>query len=384
MQQTYDLIIIGGGIVGLSAALGMSSFGFSVALIDSGPSAHKNATDTRVYAINQASKRLFQELACWSLISDKDLSPYQHMHVWEPKHRHCLDFDARLAAQAELGFIIKDAVIKEALLQKIAEHDNIHLFSSATVTGLVVNEEDILVSSANHRWQGRFLMAADGGDSPTRTLLNIPIKSRPYHQHALIATVSTEKPHQQTAWQVFNPNGPLAFLPLKDPKQCSIVWSLSPEEALRHATSSDEAFEQDISQAFAHKLGQVKLLSKRFHFPLVMRHTERYTGGRWLLLGDAAHTIHPLAGLGLNLGLEDVASCLALLKAEGSPQFSQGMLASFHRERKRVVSQTIALLDAIQFLFSTKSAPLIGLRNLGLSVFNRFTPLKRFIIEQAK
>ena len=232
-------------------------------------------------------------------------------------------------------------------------------------------------------WKGRFLVIADGGESPTRKLLNIPVTTWPYHQHALIATVRTEKNHQQTAWQVFNPDGPLAFLPLVDPHYCSIVWSTRPDRALHLADMSEASFNQALTQAFAQKLGQASLASPRFHFPLMMRHSTRYAGNNWLLAGDAAHTIHPLAGLGLNMGLADIAACLNALDSSGKAEFTRKALGAWQRERKYAVWQAITFIEGLKTLFANPLPPVVSLRGLGLGLCDRLTPLKRLFIEQA-
>lgn len=384
MSETYDVIIVGGGIVGLTAALAMSARNFTVAVIDAGPLVSSIvALDPRVYAVNQASVALFEQLGVWPLIDDLRRSPYQHMHVWDSRSSGSIDFDSRLVASPQLGFIIAEAVIKQALLQKIATQSNIRCFPANSVHRVISDENGVTVASDQQSWQGRMLMVADGGESPTRKLLNIPITSWSYHQHALVATVRTENVHQKTAWQVFNADGPLAFLPLVDSHHCSIVWSTTPKRAVHLSALDENAFNCELTRAFHHKLGKVSLESKRFHFPLSMRHSQRYSGDNWMLLGDAAHTIHPLAGLGLNTGLADVASCLSLLDAAPTPQFSKKMLGAYQRERKYAVWQTIALMGGLKTLFANPSSPVAAIRGLGLSLCNRLTPLKRLLIEQA-
>lgn len=382
MPEICDVIIVGGGIVGLTAALAMASRSYSVAVIDAGSLvASTTALDPRVYAVNRASSVLFEQLGVWHLIDDRQKSPYRHMHVWDSKSGGCIDFDARLVANSELGFIIAESAIKQTLLQKIETQSNIYCFPANSVRDVVCEDELVTVTSDKQTWQGRLLMIADGGESPTRKLLKIPITTWSYHQHALVATVRTEEIHQQTAWQVFNPDGPLAFLPLVDDHHCSIVWSTTPKRALQLSTLAEEAFNLELTRAFAHKLGDVTLESKRFHFPLSMRHSKAYTGRNWMLLGDAAHTIHPLAGLGLNVGLADVAACLALLDSFSG--FGKKMLGTYQRERKSAVWQTIALMGGLKTLFANPLPPIAALRGLGLDLCNRLTPLKRLLIEQA-
>lgn len=384
MTTTYDVLVIGGGIVGLASALAMSQRNASVALIDAGSlEVNTEQMDQRVYAINQTSMQLFQELGVWEHISKSRCSPYQHMHVWDAINGAAIDFDSRLVAADRLGAIIEESIIKEALLLKIRAQDKIDLFSRQKVDDLQTSENSVRVWSKEQSWQGQLLMVSDGANSPSRDLLKVPLTSWSYKQEAIVATVETEKSHQQTAWQVFHSNGPLAFLPLSHEKHCSIVWSTSPSEAKQLMAESDEVFNQALTKAFAEKLGAVKLLSQRHQFPLTMRHAKQYSGHRWLLLGDAAHTIHPLAGLGLNVGLSDLSSWLDKLEALKDPSKLQRALASYQRERKADVWKVILLMESLKHLFANPLPPVQLIRGLGLRWVNQMTPLKRMLIQQA-
>jgi 2-octaprenylphenol hydroxylase len=228
-------------------------------------------------------------------------------------------------------------------------------------------------------------MIADGANSPTRKKLDVPLTTWSYNQEALVATVSTEKPHQKTAYQVFNPDGPLAFLPLSNPNHCSIVWSTKPSRAQNLLKLNDDAFSSQLTQAFAERLGQVRLESARHQFPLQMRHVKHYVGKNWVLLGDAAHTIHPLAGLGLNVGLADISSWLHHLDSSKSKGHltSMNLLRAYQRERKFVVWQTILLMEGFKHLFSNSHRPITTLRGIGLRFCNEVSPLKRLFIQHA-
>jgi 2-polyprenylphenol 6-hydroxylase len=383
MKQPYDAVVIGGGIIGLTTALAMAARDFTVAVVDKGSfKVGAPVPDSRVYAVNQASKALFRQLDVWSLIDNARISPYQRMHVWDAANGACIDFDARIIAQSELGVILEESAIKEALLQRIATQRLITCFPESTVTKIVDAEDVITVEGVQLDLQGRLLVVADGGESPARRLLKVPITTWPYHQHAVVATVRTEKAHQKTAWQVFNADGPLAFLPLTDSHQCSIVWSTTPKHANHLSTMPDEEFNEALAIAFAGKLGKVAVESKRYQFPLTMRHAKQYAGRNWILMGDAAHTIHPLAGLGLNVGLADITSWLACLDAS-SNRFSKKALSAYQRQRKYSVWQIIGLMSGLKTLFANPLPPVVALRGLGLGLCNRFSVLKRLFIAHA-
>lgn len=383
MSNHKEFIIVGGGIVGLSAALAMHQRGFSVALIDAGSLHVEPSTiSPRVYAINHASQRLLQALNVWEKLDSTRVSPYQHMHVWDAPTNAHIDFDARMIAAPQLGAIIDEANLRYALLQTIATTD-IALFPDSTVVSIKECPELIEISSKKHTWSAKQLIIADGAQSPTRELLGVTLTTWSYHQHALVATIQTEKPHQKTAYQVFNATGALAFLPLVNEHQCSIVWSGPPHLTQHRLNDTSEVFNQQITAAFENKLGRVTLTSQRLSFPLRMRHVKQYSGQRWLLMGDAAHTIHPLAGLGLNLGLADLTAWISLLDNAKPYSYTKKTLNAYQRQRKHAVWQTIMLMEGLKTLFLNPIPPIVSIRGLGLSLCNRLTPIKRLFIEHA-
>ena len=384
MNQQFDVLVVGGGVVGLTAALSMLSRGFSVALVDSGPlSVNLAEPCPRVYAVNQASQDLLQDLSVWPQLDNTRLSPYRAMYVWDATNNAHIEFDAHMVASENLGHILEESVLKQALLQRLSEQSAFTMLAHTVVTAVECSPHCITIKGDKISWQAKLLMVADGGNSPCRQLLNVPCTTWSYHQNALVALVHTEKAHQQTAYQVFNADGPLAFLPLVDEKQCSIVWSTIPARAKQLIALSEQDFNSELTTAFAGKLGQVRLEGPRYQFPLTMRHTKQYSGSRWLLLGDAAHTIHPLAGLGLNVGLADVATWLSCLDKGNNHIASNKVLGAYQRHRKHAVWQIIALMDGLKSLFTNPLPPVIALRNIGLRLCNRISPLKRILIEHA-
>lgn len=385
MNLEFKVLIVGGGIVGLTAALAMAQRGYSVAVIDAGSlKADTSSMDLRVYAINQASQSLLQQIGAWQHVDQHRVSPYRHMHVWDGLSGKAIDFDSRYVAEPFLGAIIEESVLKQALLQQVAQQPEISLFPDCCVDEVVTEAQGVRVCSQQQTWEGQLLLIADGANSPTRQKLKVELTSWPYQQQALVAAVAVEKAHQQTAYQVFNPDGPLAFLPLTDPHHCSIVWSTDPVHAKKLIALPEAEFNEELTQAFAKKLGQVKLISTRHQFPLHMRHVKQYAGNRWLLLGDAAHTIHPLAGLGLNVGLADVVSWIKLLDANKGNLVSRKALSAYQRERKHAVWQIILLMEGLKRLFGNSFAPIVALRGLGLGLCNEFTPLKHLLIQHAR
>lgn len=385
MSQHYDVLVVGGGIVGLTAALTMSRANTRVAVLDAGLlEADSSQADLRVYAVNKASQALLTNLGVWPLLPSARLSPYEHMHVWDGASGAHIDFDSREVASAYLGTIIEESLLKQALLGQIASHSNIDLVPQTAIDAVEEDTTGMIIHSGDKQWHGRLLMVADGANSATRAKLKVNFTRWSYEQQALVATVRTSKPHQKTAYQVFHNDGPLALLPLADPHQCSIVWSADLARAQSLLACSEDGFNQQINRAFGPELGAIELSSTRHQFPLHMRHVKQYVGAHWLILGDAAHTIHPLAGLGLNLGLADVASwqnCYATYKNK----LSLGRaLGAYQRQRKNAVWQTIMLMEGFKRVFGSTNSTLIGVRGLGLRACNGTAELKRMFIEHAQ
>ena len=380
VSDRIDILVVGGGVVGLSAAIAMRQRGLSVALLDA--SKRPPIPNKRVYALNHASQSLLRSLGVWDHIDSSSLSPYRQMHVWDAVNGAHLDFDARVLGKSELGSILEEAVLKEALLQQCAA-DGVVIYARTRAETLSLEPEGVTVHSDSRDFQTRLLIVADGPNSATRTQLKVPVTTWPYHQHAIVATVQTKKPHGETAFQVFNPDGPLAFLPLADAHHCSVVWSTSPANAGALLQLTDEAFGDALTAAFGCTLGESRLISPRQHFPLHMRHVKAYRGERWILMGDAAHSLHPLAGLGLNLGLADLKAWISLLDDRKQDLCSARTLGAYERERKSALWQTIALLEGIKLIFENPLPPITALRGIGLHALNRLPWIKRFMMEHA-
>lgn len=385
MSHSFDVLIVGAGVVGLTASLAMAAQGYTCAVIDAGAlSVDTGSIDPRVYAINKASQSLFEQLGVWQHLDKNRVSPYQRMYVWDALNGACIDFDSRSIAAATLGTIIEESIIKQALMQQIAVESKITLFAHSAVNELKESDTFIELFSQEHSWQGALLVIADGAHSPLRQKLKVPFTQWSYQQHAVVATVETELGHHKTAYQVFHSDGPLAFLPLAKPQQCSIVWSTTPERTEHIMALDEESFNRELSLAFAKKLGMVTGSSKRYQFPLHMRHVHQYCGARWLLMGDAAHTIHPLAGLGLNVGLADVACWARQISCVDTLRHLKKILGAYQRERKTAVWQTIVLMEGLKRVFAQSSSPLSSLRALGIRTCNQLPVLKRLFIEHAE
>lgn len=389
-QHSYDIIIIGGGIVGLtlSAALAKKSM-LSIAVLES--QAHfapwtKDHYSHRVSAITLSSQRIFKALQVWDDIQEKRISPFTQIAVWDNSSQAELHFDCNEIAEPVLGFIIENNLIQAALLEKIKQHPQIQFISSAKLQGFQTKKEHIELLSDGETLQAKLIIAADGAHSWLRNEAGIAINKQSYDQEALVSTVKTTLPHQKIARQVFLKTGPLAFLPLADAKMCSIVWSLPHDEAKRLLGLEGDMFKTELAQAFSYRLGDIESIDERFAFPLARQQAESYVRPRIALVGDAAHTVHPLAGQGVNMGMLD-AACLAeiILEAcEKQRDFSSfTTLRRYERWRKADNFAMQTGIDMLKNLFESDKTVVQNFRAVGMNLTNKINWLKRIFVTHA-
>lgn len=377
MKSQYDVVIIGGGMVGLAAALALAKLKLDVAVIEQhAPKAATTDYDLRVIAINQASINFFVELGVWSSLIKQRHGTFEHMHVWVDKSE--LDFHANEVEQMELGFIVENQIIRATLWQAAEQNNNVDIISPAELTSVTINDQ-VELSLNQQTLQAKLIIGADGVNSWLRQQLDFPVKTKDYQHHALVTRVHTSLPHQNTAWQHFLNDGPLAFLPLAEPNLCSIVWSTKPDNIADLKNMNDENFNQAISHAFQQRLGEVTTVAPRVSFPLERQHLQDYVAPQVAFIGDAAHRIHPLAGQGANLGFMD-AKCLAATVAEAlyaKKDFnSLRVLKRYQRERKYYNQQMLLMMDVLKNTFQTQKPLFSTLRNLGIETLQKHQHLK--------
>lgn len=376
MSISHDVAIVGSGVTGATFALALAqSTSLSIALIDakSLPVWKENASYHRVSAISLASQAIFQNLKVWENILSKRVSAYSHMFVWESERSEKIHFDSKEIGVPALGYIIEDDVIRTSLIEKLQSYPQVDIFPSHSLSSL----EEI---------KSRLIIGADGIHSWVREQAGIELKKGREDHSALVATVKTELPHQSTAWQCFLPHGPLAFLPLSDPHTSSIVWSSSREYIDELLALEEREFQKILAESFENKLGCVINASARHHFPLCTRHAKQYVKPGLALIGDAAHTPHPLIGQGANLGLLD-AVCLAEIiedAIEKKRDFSSfPTLRRYERFRKGDNLMMLKIAEGFKFLFTQKNSVLSLLRHQGLNFADRFSPAKSFFANYA-
>ncbi|MDU9391122.1 2-octaprenyl-3-methyl-6-methoxy-1,4-benzoquinol hydroxylase [Pseudomonas sp. zfem002] len=389
-----DLLIVGAGMVGSALALALQHSGLEILLLDGSPLSVQRFDaeapfEPRVSALSAASQRILERLGAWQGISARRASPYSDMHVWDGSGTGQIHFSAASVHAEVLGHIVENRVIQDGLLERL--HDSeIGLLANARLERMRRSGDEWLLTLADGRnLRAPLVVAADGANSAVRRLTGCETREWDYLHHAIVTSVRCARPHQATAWQRFTDDGPLAFLPLlRDGQQdwCSIVWSTTPEQAERLMALPDEAFCAELERAFEGRLGEVLAADPRLCVPLRQRHAKRYVAEGLALIGDAAHTIHPLAGQGVNLGFLDAAVLAEVLQAaceRGERLADVRVLSRFERRRMPHNLALMAAMEGFERLFQADPLPLRWLRNSGLKWVEQMPEAKALFVRQA-
>lgn len=377
-------------MVGLAVACGLQGSGLRVAVIEQAgpaPVAADAAPELRVSAINAASEKLLAKLGVWEAILALRASRYHGMEVWDRDSFGRIAFDDASLGYSHLGHIIENGVIHRALWQKAQQLQEVTLMAPAEVQQVAWGENEVFLTLKDgNMLTAKLVGGADGARSWLREKADIPLTSWDYRHHALVATIRTAEPHGAVARQAFHGDGILAFLPLSDPHLCSIVWSLSQEEAQRMQQADEAGFNQALNLAFDNRLGLCQVESERLVFPLTGRYARQFAAHRLALVGDAAHTIHPLAGQGVNLGFMDAAALIdevRRLHGQGKDFGQHFYLRRYERSRKHSAALMLAGMQGFRELFAGSNPAKKLLRDLGLKLADTLPGVKPQLIRQA-
>ncbi|WP_112198170.1 3-demethoxyubiquinol 3-hydroxylase [Rahnella sp. NRRL B-41462] len=387
-EKTFDAVIVGGGMVGAATALGLAQQGLQVALIENEEPAGFDPSapaDLRISAIGCASVRFLQKLGAWGAVEKMRSVPYRRLETWEVDGSE-VKFDAQSLGLPELGFMVENRVLQLALWQQFDALTSLTRLCPAKLRHLLQHDDKTwsLQLTTGELLRTPLVVAADGANSLVRQLAGIGVDGWEYRQHCMLIHVETATPNQYVTWQQFFPSGPRAFLPLFD-NQASLVWYDSPQRIRYLKTLNMQQLTTEVMQAFPARLGTVKAISAGA-FPLVRRHVQRYVLPGLALVGDAAHTINPLAGQGVNLGYRDVEALLSVLeKARDHDEAwsSEKVLLRYQRQRRLDNLLMQSGMDLFYTAFSNDLAPVKALRNLALMTAQRTGALKTKALKYA-
>lgn len=391
MIEQFDIIIVGGGMVGAALACGLGNSSLKVAVIEQHlPEAYnpEQPHDLRVSALSIASRTIMETVGAWQGVEQRRLCPFKRMRVWETAGN--TEFCSQTIEYPELGYIVENRITQLAFLERLAAFPNITLICPATIQQLKYTPENPNTKAEctladGRKFSTKLLVAADGGQSRVRQIAGIGVNSRDYQQHALVLYVETDYPQQDITWQRFVSSGPQAFLPLNG-NFGSLVWYNSADEVRRLQGLPETALLNELYAAFPDTLGKLKAILGRASFPLKCQHAQRYVKSGVALIGDAAHMINPLAGQGVNIGLLDAAALAEVLLTavkKGESVADERILKRYEKIRRHENLKMMTVMDAFYHVFSNEILPLKFIRNLGLGLAERIHPAKNKIMRAA-
>lgn len=383
-MEQCDIAIVGAGMVGAATACLLAAQGLSVRVIETRlPElyAPEQLLDLRVSAISQASVTLLAQAGAWQHLQQMRLCPYRRLETWE-LDGFATRFNAADLGLPQLGYIIENRLVQLALLRRMEDFPNIQTHTPAAVTSLLQSaDEAVLTLDDGTELAARWVLACDGAESHTRKLAGIGVSRFEYRQHCMLINIDTDFEQEDITWQQFTPSGPRAFLPLPG-RHGSLVWYDSPARIRALAAMSNEGLAAEVRRHFPSRLGGFAVTAKG-SFPLVRRHANDYHAGRVVLLGDAAHTINPLAGQGVNLGFKDVACWRDLLQGAGADWHQLALAGRYERRRRPDNLLMQSGMDLFYGVFSNEIGPLKLARNLALNLADKAGPLKEMALRYA-
>ena len=389
--MNFDVVIVGGGLVGASLAASLKDSGLSLALLESrsslmhdGAPNGDNDWDSRIYAISPGSRDFIRQSGAWDLLDSKRIAPVEEMRVFGDTGSE-LDFSAYQMGVAELACILENRALQHALWQVLEQQENLTILNPVRCASLITGAEVTEVTLEDGRSvKAKLLVGADGRDSWVRNQVGISAAPVDYQQCGVVANFTTALPHRGIAHQWFQEEGILALLPLPG-NRVSMVWSVSPEQSAELLALTHEELCAKVAEASCHTLGEMQVITPPAAFPLRLLVLPQITSTRVALIGDAAHNMHPLAGQGVNTGFRDAQQFAQVLIDRGAQSDcgDPSLLRRYERKRKEDIYTMQATTYGLKYLFNNDVSPLRTLRNVGMDFTNRITPLKKILMRHA-
>ena len=383
-----DVIIVGGGISGSTLASLLARQNIKCLILEERPGQNTlERDDPRTLAITRASENILRAANAWQLIPRDRIGLFRSMFVWEETGKGDIEFNSADLCESTLGYIIEQNVLECVLAKANTELPCITRIQPASVKLINLLQDRVCVELTDGKQlSAKLLVAADGAKSTIRGMAGITYPVHDYHQQAVACIVETEKEHGSVARQIFLASGPLAFLPMANPHYCGVVWSTSPAHASRLLAMNTETFNDSLAEAFSFTLGRVISSKQRTGFPLQHAQAERYCLPRFALLGDAAHTVHPLAGQGANLGLLDAATLAEVILDAANYRKDIGaysVLRRYERWRRGENHLMLKVIQGFKLLFESRLTSVRYIRNIGLDLVDMVSPVKNMIMRHA-
>ncbi|MCO7226224.1 2-octaprenyl-6-methoxyphenyl hydroxylase [Pleionea sp. CnH1-48] len=390
MQSHYDVVIIGGGMVGASMALALSVLPLSIAVVEAFPpqGQQQPSFDDRSVALSSGSVRILQTMGCWDALQP-GCAAIEHIHISERGQAglcrlHASDYDLKA-----LGYVVENRFAGEVFYQRIARQPQIELISPAKLISIQQDAHQVTLgletADGHKKLSAHLMVAADGTQSNSAQLLDLVYQQTQYEPMALISNIATSVPHKNWAFERFTPFGPLALLPLTR-NRMSLVWSIDAADKESLLSMSDKEVCAQLQQSFGYRLGKIQRIGQRHIYPLSLKQLQQGVVGRVVFVGNALHTTHPVAGQGFNLGLRDVAALaeyIAKAHYQNLDIGAQAHLQAYWQSRQPDIQQTLAATHSLAVGFSHRHPLAIALRNAALKGLDIFSPAKSLFAQQA-
>ncbi len=387
MTEKYDIIIIGGGLVGASLVAALKNHtDKKIAVVEAHTfqSAYQPSFDDRSMALSYGSRRIWEAIGLWNKLAPW-IQAIKNIHVSDRGHFGVTRISHKEEQVEALGYVAENRVIGQLIMDEIASLKHVDWYSPATIESLLQTQDSVCVSfkykNRKKSLQSKLLVGADGAQSLTRKLAGLDIKQEDYQQSAIIANIQTDQPHNSIAYERFTASGPLAFLPMTE-NRYSVVWTCHSQEQQSIMALDDNAFISELQKRFGYRAGVIQKTGERFSYPLKYIEVEQLCKGRVVIIGNAAHALHPVSGQGYNLALRDVAE-LAEMIADADDPGHPLLLAEYHAKRRKDIQRVYRITDTMVKVFSNDCAPLGHLRASVLTGLNMCRPLRSLMARQS-